>query len=252
MYNRALYSLLIIIGIVFYILGALYVYQLASIVLNNTLPLLEAVSSTRIGFRVESINITRENNESIRVSVKVLVNVTWNETAPIKGPEYEVIWKNKTVGKINIESMNKPLINKVLIIKFSINKHDLGEKLYLSVIMDTGIGKIKIVQEAVNVSSLLGQTKLLIEKIQVEKYRGRNYLVFNVSSTSNIVSAPVKIALMDQDGNVLASKVYDDFYVSPNNKYTVSLDITGIDPGSIRYIEFSVYGNRIALFTLGG
>lgn len=252
LYNKALYSALMIIGIIFYVLGALYVYQLASIVLNNTVPLLEAISSTRMGFQVESINVTQENNESIRVSVKVLVNITWNKTAPIKGPNYEVVWKNKTVGKINIESMNKPLVNKVLTIKFLVNKNDLSERLYLSVMMDTGIGKIKITQPAVNVSSLLSQTKLLIEKIQVEKYQGKDYLVFNVSSPRDVVKAPVKIILMDQDGRVLMDKVYEDFYVSPNNKYTVSLDITGIDPGSIRYIEFSVYGIRIALFTLGG
>lgn len=252
MYSKAVYTALIIVGIIFYILAALHVYQLASSIQNNVVPMFEALSSARVGFRVESVNITQIDEKTIKVLVRAVINITWDKKVPINGPVLEILWMNKTVEKIEIKSLNELIVNKPLTMKLLVEEQNIREQLLVSVIVNTSIGAMKLVQPMANISAILSQTKLVIENIHVEKRQNRDYLIFNITSSQNTLKAPVKIILLDDSKNVLVENYYEDFHVDPSSKYEVFLDITGIDPNSIKYVKITVYGVQIALFELGG
>ncbi len=251
MYSKVVFAVLIITGIVFYAFTVLHAYQLVCSAKNNIVPLFEALSSVRICFRIESINITRIGMDKIRVLVRAVVNIDWGKKAPVNGPVFEILWMNNTVGKIEIKSLDEPVMNKLLTMEFIVREQNVGEPLYFSTLINTSIGVIKLIQPMTNISAILSQTRLTIKNICVERHENKNYLVFNITS-HDMVKAPIKIMLLDKNGDILAENNYEDFYVEPGNEYKVFIDITGIKPSSIRYIKILVYGIPIALFKLRG
>ncbi|RLG83246.1 MAG: hypothetical protein DRO40_05215 [Thermoprotei archaeon] len=252
MYNKVLFTALIVAGIVFYAIAALHVYQLVSNFQNNILPMFEALSSIRMNYRIESINITQVNDGKIEVLVKAVINITWDKEVPVKGPVLEISWMNNTIGRIEIKSLDEPFMNQPLTMRFLVGKQDIGEQVYLTAIIDTDIGVIKLVQPIANLSTILSQTGIAIEDIRVVRHQNIDYLVFSITSSKNTVKLPIRIVLLDRNKDVLLEKYCEDFYVDPSSKYEVSIDVTDIDLDNVKYIKIMVYDAQIALFQLGG
>jgi hypothetical protein len=95
LYNKPLYYTLISLGILFYILSIFQLYSLVSIFQNETIPLLDTLSSMRFNLRVLSLNITNATN-GLRVSSMILLNITWSKKVDLRGPILEIcswLWK---------------------------------------------------------------------------------------------------------------------------------------------------------------
>ncbi len=251
LYNKPLYYTLISLGILFYVLSVFQLYNLVSIFQNETIPLLDTLSTMRFNLKVQSLNITNTTN-GLRVSSTILLNITWSKKVDFRGPLLEIIWKNKSVAKINITRLNKPIINKKVYLSFIISRKDLNRKFYLGIIIVSHIGSLKLIQPIFNASTILQQVRLGIEDLHVERINDRDYLVFNITSYSSTIKTSINVKLLDKNMNTLKNKLINDFKISPSSKFEVRIDVTGLNYKSIKYIEIDASGLRIALFRLGG
>jgi hypothetical protein len=251
LYNKPLYYTLISLGILFYVLSVFQLYNLVSIFQNETIPLLDTLSTMRFNLRVQSLNITNTTN-GLKVSSIIILNITWSKKVNLRGPILEIIWKNKSIAKINITRLNKPVINKKVYLSFIVSNKDLSRKFYLGANIISRIGSLRLVQPIFNASTILQQVRLGIENLHIERIDDKNYLVFNITSYSSTIKTPINIKLLDEGINTLKNELVNNFSVSPRSKFEVRIDVTGIDYKSIKYIEIDASGLRIALFKLGG
>ncbi len=248
MYRKGVYIGLIAAAITLYLVALFQLYILVSNIQNTVIPALENLSSMRLNYRVQSLNISRVDNTHI-VSACLLVNITWSKNLSYRGPQIELIHKGVKIGVINITSYDKPVINKRLCFKLNISG-DPG-KILLIIHSYSGYINFDYTQPIVNASSIASYAKIQIVELKTVS-EGNISTIIVTTKSSFPIKASVRIVLRDENNNVLASRVFEDYNTSSTKPYTCRITTTPDIANKTKYIEFYIEKILISRYRIGG
>jgi len=238
------------VGITLYVLSVFLAYSIV-VDVSNIIPLIETLSQLSLSYRLEKYELVSTASEA-RVMIDLLVNITWNRYSDLKGPVLKFIYKNNELGVIDIEKLDKPVINRRISISLNFSKNDLDKNIYLNILVRTGIGNFSALQKLANISWVLSLSSLSIENIRLNGVL--NKLSFDIVSP-NHVKAPLKFVIYDQYGNQLYSWIEYDFEVGcGKGSYHVETNVPSsvFERGERLSVELYGFEYTLVSITQGG
>ncbi len=237
---KPIYVFFILVALLFYLIGIYYAYELVNDGME-LYSLMKTLSSMSFSFNILNYTLI-EKNSVLKLDMITSFNITWKNPTKLRGPVIKIVYKGKELGTIDIEKLNKPVIDKKIRILLDIRKEDVNKTIYLNILIISSLGNISLIQPFYNVSSLIKLSSISIQNIEKQFNKISFYLV-----TPYKVNVPAKIILYDSQHRI----IIDKHYFIDKNPYKIEI---GLDPASLskaKYIAVEVYGVTITETSIG-
>ncbi len=249
MYRKTLYSLLLLISIIFYLIGLFQLYILVSSVQNNTVIILENLSSLKLSYRITSARIDKIDEYNFAI-LDLVLNITWPKKIDYKGPDIQIMYKGIVIANISINSYLNPVINKKVVIRINMSSTKPNDELILVITAYTEKLDFKFTQPLTNVSSLLSIFKIYISDLKIKPMGNVSVIEFN-TKTNYPINATLKVVLRDEQSNILATKTFTNYNASSTKTYICSLTLDSEIINKTKYIEFYVDKILLSKYRIG-
>ncbi len=248
-YSRIVYSSIIIIGVILYIMGLYMLFAMVRDFNNQFIPMINSLSSARISYRPRNITISKVGG---RVILKALIelNITWTKKSPAKGPTIDLLLMNKSLAHIVFTNMSKDLINYPVSIEVPLTKDTINEEITMLIHVNTNLVSFTQTTRLTNITTFGNYIDLYIRDIRINRV-GNTSRIYCIIYSNIAIDAPVRITMVSRDGMELYSKVLMNYSSSPSKPYICELTVDNSIIQNTEYIVFDINGLQIEKYNLG-
>lgn len=244
-YNRNVYVLLLIVGVLFYIAGLAYLYSMLRSFETTSHPFIDNVVGMRFDFKIKNLTIIQITNTTIIVSIELLTNISWKNPINITGPRIDFIIRNRSVSSIDIESLGKPVSNKYVTLEFNLSEVRPEDKLYVKVQGKTDLLTINLTMGLSTVSVFVNYLDFWIENTTLKTLDNSTRMECMIYS-NYVVEAPLTMEFIDHSNATIYLVTIWDFRSSPGRPFRCSIDLPGGVIDRTDHIVFKIGNIRLS------